>query len=612
MLGIIKHRGPDHDGYCIYENLALGMTRLSIVDIEGGAQPMHSQNGTLSIVFNGEIYNHRELAKEFLSERRVLHSHSDTEVILALYQKLGMACLEKLRGMFAFAILDRNEKSIVIARDRIGIKPVYFWYEGSTLVFGSEVKSLLASKIFNAEANLNSVADYLSLRYVPGPCSLFKDVRKLAPGHWMKWKDGKLIYQQYWQPTLREKQLLTSTQFQEQFDHLFQESVDIHRMGEVPYGAYLSGGLDSAAIVNALTKHASTQPIKTFTVGFGWQGDELYQARETANLLGTDHHEIICGSSDFEHLPKIIWHADEPLGDPIVLPTYRLATEASKEVKVVLTGEGADEILGGYLFHKLCFLAGHYRRFVPKLFHSLMVKPLLYATPVALLNKGFQYPGYLGNSGKQRLLTFLDLAQRNNIERTFLSCITLFEKDVQNRLFNDITMQESSVLQMSASGNTLDNILRLQYEHWLPDNILMRQDKLSMACGLELRVPFLDHKLVEFMETVPDHLKLTLYQNKILLRNHAKNHGIDVVAKRKKNAFYFPMENYFETPSFQQLLSSTLGPEPVSKRGLFRYEMIAQLIDNMHKKDFLASKQVFALISLELWFQMFIDKQVSF
>lgn len=614
MIGKIKHRGPDHDGYCVHEDMAVGMTRLSIVDLHAGAQPMHSSNGALSIVFNGEIYNHRELAAEYIAQGGILKTNSDTEVVLALYSQLKEACLDKLQGMFAFAILDRREKSLFIARDRVGIKPLYYWHTDSTLVFGSEIKSLLASNQFKVEANLDSIPDYLALRYVPSGSSLFKGIKRLAPGHWMKWHQGKIQQQCYWRPRVRQKQSLSEADFQQQFDSLFERCVDTHRMGDVPHGAYLSGGIDSTAVVQALARN-NTTPLKTFTVGFGWQGDELEAARNTAQLLGTEHHEIICRPDDFSHLPNIIWHSDEPLGDPIVLPTYLLAKEASQHVKIVLTGEGADEILGGYLFHKAVYMADLYRRFIPNPLHKI-IKPVISAMPAQILDKGFNYPGYLGESGKQRLLSFLQQARNNDPAALLKFFITLFNPQEQRQIlhhdFASCIDNNQTLSANTSEGSILDKILMLQYHEWLPDNILMRQDKMSMAHGLEARVPFLDHELIEFMETVPDHLKLKLSQNKILLRRYAMKYPIKKIASRKKNAFYFPMEQYFKANAFQELLNSTLNKKQVADRGLFNPLAIDELMVRMEKGDFLASKQVFSLISLELWFQTFIDKQVSF
>jgi asparagine synthase (glutamine-hydrolysing) len=616
MIDSIKHRGPDSDGYILHDDMGIGMTRLSIVDLQGGTQPINSDTGFLSIVFNGEIYNHNELAIEYKEQGGRLKTRSDTEVILSLYQNLGPKCLEKLRGMFCFAILDRRDNSIFIARDRVGIKPLYYWNEGSKLVFSSEIKSILASNQVRAEANSEALVKYLTLRYVPGPGSLFQGIQRLDPGHCMKWQAGKLIKQCYWKTQIRDKKSFSTQEFQEQFDYLFEQSVDLRKMGDVSYGAYLSSGLDSGAIVNALSTQVSKK-LSTFTVGFGWEGDELKQARETAKILNTDHHEIIFKSEDFQNLPKIIWHSDEPLGDPIVLPTYMLASEASKRVKVVLSGEGADEILAGYLFHKAIYLAGKYQRNMPNSIHRFGIMPLIKHTPVGVLNAGFNYPGYLGKDGKKRLLSFLELTKTANIENLFQYFISLFDADEKKKILNkdyftNVEWENQIWETKHSEVNSLDRLLQIQYNDWLPDNILMRQDKMSMAHGLEVRVPFLDHNLIEFMETVPNRLKLNLFQNKVLLRNYIKKTKVSTITKRKKNAFYFPMEEYFKDDNFQNLLFSTLGEKAIKNRGLLNIEYVNTLLDEMANKNFLASKKIFALMSLELWFQVFIDKKYSY
>jgi asparagine synthase (glutamine-hydrolysing) len=615
MIDRINHRGPDDLGYCQYEDLAIGMTRLAIVDIAGGAQPMHSEDGRFSIVFNGEIYNYLELANAYTSQEGILKTRSDTEVILALYQSMGERCLSRLRGMFTIAIIDRLDSSLFLARDRVGIKPLYIWQSGSALMFGSEIKSLLASGQFQAEANYSAISDYLSLRYVPGTATLFRNISKLAPGHWLKWRKGITEQNSYWHPTIRAKLNVSDAEVQENFNSFFDESIGLHLMGDVPHGAYLSGGLDSSCIVSALAQR-ETQ-VKTFTVGFGWKGDELSQARDTAKQLGCEHHEIICRSEDLALLPKIVWHSDEPLGDPIVVPTYRLAEEASRHVKVVLSGEGADEILAGYLFHRAVTLADKYRRYVPNILNQAVVEPLVRYLPINLLNIGFNYPGYLGASGKKRLLNFLSLSRNDDPAKLLRFFISLFNDSDQDSLFtgewHHLCQQEQTKTnwENSSVGSVLDKTLLIQYSDWLPDNILLRQDKMSMAHGLEARLPYLDHELIEFMEIVPDHLKLGLRNNKVLLRKYASSRGLQPISRRKKNAFYFPMEEYFASPTFQALLSTTLNQDQVIKRGLFNFSAITTLIARMRQKDFLAAKQIFSLISLELWFQIFIDKQLK-
>ena len=613
MIKNIKHRGPDSDGFSAFENLCIGSTRLSIVDIEGGQQPIHTEDGDLTIVFNGEIYNHLELAKQYEHKIGVMRTKCDTEIILALYRVFKEKCLDKFQGMFCFAILDRKNKSIFLARDRIGIKPLYYWNSGAKLIFGSEIKSILSTGVFEREVNKNKILDYLSMRYVPGSTSLFKDIHRLKPGCWMKWEKGVLSTESYWSHD-KYNGKFDKKNYQEEFDYLFEESIKARTSEEVKYGAYLSGGLDSNSIVNVLSKNSNTQ-INTFTIGFGWKGDELGEAKESAQKYNTNHHEILFKATDFEKLPKIIWHSDQPMGDPIVIPAFLLAEEASKHVKVILTGDGADEILCGYLFHKAVFLADKYKRLIPNFVHEKILLPTIKNIPANFLNSMFNYPASLGESGKKRLINFLDESRDSNPENLFRFFISLFDENGKKTVLNNEYFNKETNFQFQTSfENTerpiLDQLTNIQFKDWLPDNILTRQDKMSMAHGLEARVPFLDHRLVEFMKSVPDHLKLSLFQNKIILRNSNNQQQVNSYVKRKKTAFYFPMEKYFENNTFKELLNNTMSKKVINNRGIFNYNSIDDLLKKMKNKDFLAAKQVFSIMSLELWHQIFIDKKM--
>ena len=568
---------------------------------------MKSDNDNLCIVFNGEIYNYLELGKKFIQRGGSLKTNSDTEVVLALYEEMGSECLKVLRGMFAFAIFNKEEKSIFLARDRVGIKPLYYSLSDRSLIFGSEIKSLLQWNGCNAEANFSSISSYLKLRYARHDRGLFKNIEKLKPGCWMKWRQGKTKHGCFWKPRTREKNSQSLCENRDQFLELFTEAVKLRQMGEVPSGAYLSGGIDSTAVVRTL-ENLTSGSLKTFTAGFGWEGDETQEAHATAHRLETRHSEIVCENSMFEHLPKIIWHSDEPLGDAIVFPTYALASEASKSTKFVLTGEGADETLFGYLFHKAIHSASIYNRHIPEILHDFGVLPSLHLLPSSFLNKFFNYPGDLGKSGKQRLIEFLCSSRNADAATLFYDSITLFTENDQLDLFLDKDLVEKCNEQKRIKNNLgyLDTVYLEQFDSWLPDNILMRQDKLSMANGLEARVPFLDHELIEFLETVPGNQKLDIFQNKKLLRAAFQH---ELAAKRKKTAFYFPLELFCKTPEFIDILSQTLGEASVKNRGLFKIEKINKLKQKMFAGDFLAAKKVFSLISLELWFQIFMEKK---
>ena len=349
----IAHRGPDGEGSWRAEGVALGHRRLSIIDVAGGAQPIVSEDGRSAIIGNGEIYNHADLRRELESRGHRFRTHSDNEVVLHAYEEWGPGALSRLNGMFAVAVWDGAHRRLFLARDRLGIKPLYYLHDGGKFLFASEIKSLLASRSVELTVDARAVHEYLALRYVPGPGSMFRQVRKLPAGHYATVEsDGRLSLGRWWEPPLYEGPFEGSEQeYLDGFAERFERSIQRRLMSEVPFGAYLSGGLDSSTIVGAMSRIVST-PVRTFSVGFDYEHDELEGAADTARRFGCDHTEIVCRLSDLDLLPEIVWHLDEPLGDPIVIPMYLLAREAKKKVTVILAGEGADETLGGYLFHK--------------------------------------------------------------------------------------------------------------------------------------------------------------------------------------------------------------------------------------------------------------------
>ncbi|MFQ5349929.1 MAG: asparagine synthase (glutamine-hydrolyzing) [Thermoanaerobaculia bacterium] len=352
MADSMRHRGPDSSGFFRDGEVALGHRRLSIIDVAGGQQPLENEDGSLVLICNGEIYNYQRLRQELIERGHRFRTRSDSEVVLHLYEESGPACLSRLNGMFALALFDRRTRQLFLARDRIGIKPLYYARAGSRFLFASEIKALLRWPALDTEVDALAIHRYLALRYVPGPGTLFHSIHKLPAAHYAIFAEGELQLVRYWQPELWDGEYPYSEQdYEEQFRELFERSVRRRLISEVPVGAYLSGGLDSSVIVAAFSKLID-RPVKTFSVGFGYSHDEIEQAAETARHLGCDHTQVDCTAEDLLLLPTIVHHLDEPIGDPIVVPMYLLAREATKQVTVILTGEGADEIFGGYLFHR--------------------------------------------------------------------------------------------------------------------------------------------------------------------------------------------------------------------------------------------------------------------
>lgn len=617
MTDVIIHRGPDDAGMFLHDRIGLSMRRLSIIDVAKGRQPISNEDGKVTIVYNGEIYNYRSLRDDLIQKNHRFSTESDTETILHLYEEYGTECVKYLRGMFAFALYDARKEQLFLARDRLGIKPLYYWSQGDKLLFGSEIKSILECRDVNREPNMCSIDAYLTLRFVPGPETMFIGINKMPAGHWLLWKEGRTYIKCYWTPQIYSGPYKSDDYYHEYFAELFAESVRIRLMSEVPLGAYLSGGVDSSAIVATMSR-ITEQPVKTFTVGFDWKGDELPVARDIARKLGCEHYEIICNSKDFELLPKIIWNLDEPIGDAIIMPMYLLSRLAHEHVTVVLSGEGADETMAGYFFHKAMIWAKWYSKLLPRTAREKIIEPIVKHTPPFLLNLAFDYPGSLGNRGHQKLLDYLSLVGEKNLRSEYHFLLSLFDYRDKNEIYNKSLQPFLSYDRLSDKSNDFnmglhffDEVLLLQYAQWLPDNILMKQDKLSMAHSIETRVPFLDHHLVEFLLQVPQHLKLSGAMNKIILRNHLEKLLLVGISQRKKKAFYIPIEKYFSEDPLRGMINDCLSERSVKRRGYFKWEAVSKLRKSIGdaNKGFLFSKQVFSLIALELWHKIYIDKE---
>ncbi len=614
MTDIMEHRGPDDHGFFRDNDIGLGMRRLSIIDVSGGQQPIMNEDENMAVICNGEIYNYRELTEDLKEKGHIFSTKSDTETIIHLYEEYSTECVKYLRGIFAFAVYDMRRKRLFIARDRLGVKPLYYWHKNHKLVFASEIKSILECEDVPRDPCITSIDNFLSLRYVPGPDTLFAGINKLPPGHLMLWEQGNIKIERYWAPELYSGKYKSDTYYHERFEALLSESVKIRLMSEVPLGAYLSGGLDSSAIVSLMSK-MSSRPVKTFSVGFGRHDDELPAARAIARKLGCDHSEIICSPEDFEILPQIIWNLDEPIGDAIIVPMYMLSKLAKEQVSVVLSGEGADEIMAGYFFHKVMLLVRRYNRLVPRPIREGIVRPLIGRIPAFILNKMFDYPGTLGRRGRRKLLDYLKLADSNKIADEYLFLISLFDERDKASLYSpDINAKlrggtSDNSVSPDADALYIESMLMEQYNHWLPDDILMKQDKMSMANSIEARIPFLDHVLVEFLLKTPSHLKLSGITNKVLLRDYLKKLVPGSLCRQKKKAFYIPIEQYFKKGFLREMLETCLSESSVKRRGFFNWEAVKRFRGSIDENEFLFGKQVFALITMEIWFRIYIDRE---
>lgn len=613
MARILAHRGPDGEGFFSAPGFSMGMRRLSIIDLEAGWQPIYNEDASLAVCYNGEIYNYVELAEELRGRGHVFRTHSDTEVIVHAYEEWGEECLQRFNGMFAFALYDRRRQELFLARDRCGQKPLYYWHESGKLIFASEVKAILESQRVARECNTRALDAYLGLRYVPEPATMFKDIRTLPAAHCMRWKAGETpAARRYWDIQLHQGGGYQSDDwYLEQIEAKLFDAVRLTMRSDVPVAAYLSGGVDSSVIVAAMTRF--NPDINTFSIGFDSPIDETRDAAETARFLGTRHTEVHCLPQDFDLLRKVIWHMDRPVGDALIIAFYKLAEAASKQFKVVLSGEGADEVYAGYSFHKVMQLVHGYMRCMPGFLHQAGVVPLLNAVPVGLLNRMFEFPAYLGERGKARLVSFLRHYRGRNLFQNYAALKTLWDIDERRSIYSREFAQRANddwIPQVrDEGGHFLDRLLKLQYDEWLQDWAIIRQDKNTMAHSLEIRLPFLDHTLIEEGFRMPPHIKARFLKDKIIERRLAAKLLPREVVNRPKNPFFLPMEFFFEHPQISALIRETLNRDQVKRRGYFDPDKVEQLLQKMQTREFVYLKQVMSLVILELWHQVFIDKQ---
>ncbi|MCH8124284.1 MAG: asparagine synthase (glutamine-hydrolyzing) [Bacteroidetes bacterium] len=617
MADVLVHRGPDDEGFFTSGRLSMGMRRLSIIDLAGGSQPIFNEDKTLAVCFNGLIYNYIELVEELEHLGHRFATRSDTEVIVHAYEQWGIDCVDHFNGMFAFALYDIPNRDLFLARDRVGQKPLYYYYREGRFLFASEIKALLESDHVSAEPNPAAIDGYLTLRYTPQPQTFFKHINVLPAGHRLRLtNDCDLQIDRYWGVTIDTGSVGSTSRDDEsdyvaELEALFLDSIELTMRSDVPVGAYLSGGIDSSLIVAAMCNFADS--INTYSLGFNSPIDESEQARTLAKRLGTNHHEVNVTPQDFDLLPKAVWHMDRPLGDPLIIAYYKLAEAASRDVKVVLAGEGADELFAGYSFHNISKWTERYSQIVPAFLNKAVFVPLLSAVPVPVLNKLFNYPASLGRKGKQKTVDFLYHYHDRSLSENYVALRSLWDAEdraaIYTKTYGDKQSDEWIHQSKEFEGPFLDRLLKLQFDDWLQDNTLLRQDKNTMAHSLELRLPFLDHRLIEFAFRLPSKWKLRGLTDKVIEREVARKFLPPENVKRPKNPFYLPIEFFYEHPTIDELIKMTLDEERVRKRGYFKPEAVRRLREQMQTGEFVYVKQVLSLVILELWHMLFIDRE---
>jgi len=612
MCDVISHRGPDDEGLFIDGSVGLGHRRLSIVDVAAGHQPMTNEDGSLRITYNGEIYNHADFRAELEARGHVYQTHCDTETILHLYEEHGEGCVEYLRGMFSFAIWDSNTRKLFIARDRLGVKPLYYAQtQDGSLYFASEIKSLLASGDIKAEVNYDVLPDYLANHAPSGTQTLFRGINRLLPGHTLTWIDGTVSIKCFWDihfdSTGEAKR--SDKDYIAEWKELFETSVRLRLMADVPLGMFLSGGIDSSAIA-AVMSGMVQEPIKTFSVGFSErEANELEYARLVARTFGTNHHEIILTPDEFfAALPRLVWHEDEPLAHLASIPLYFVSKLASQHVKVVLTGEGSDELLAGYYRYRTTV----YNQALGNSFQSLTNEPIRQV----IKNRIESLPA--GSKAKRKLSrTFLCL--KPDLENIYFDNFAVFSRARQAQLLTNEAKERlgsvdpyqtlKALIEDTDATTLLNRLLYADTKTYLHE-LLMKQDQMSMAASIESRVPFLDHKLVEFSARMPERMKLRGWTTKYVLRESMKGVLPDVILKRRKMGFPVPVGTWFRG-KYRSVIDEYVLSERTLARGLFEPEYLKQMVEAHQSGVENHADRLWSLLNLEIWLRQFIDGEDS-
>lgn len=612
MTHTLTHRGPDDAGFYRSEDdnptskgrVGLGFRRLSIIDLQGGHQPMTTQEKKNWIVFNGEIYNFLDLRKDLEKRGHRFLTRSDTEVILHLYDRYGVSCVQHLRGMFAFAIWDSEKQSLFLARDRIGKKPLFYAKKGNAFYFASEMKALLEAEEIQKKVRMESVPLYFAYQFIPSPLTIFEEIHRLPPAHTLVCdSQGNVRTERYWQISHAPRSPKSVPDLCEEIRFRLNESTKIRLISDVPLGAFLSGGIDSSAVVGLMAQQMS-EPVKTFSIGFEESDfSELDYARLVAKRFGTDHHEFVVKPETADTLPKLAWFYDQPFADPSALPSYYVARETRKHVTVALNGDGGDENFGGYLRYR-----------ADRIFSAFSKIPLPFRQ--SLQNAVEKMPSPLMRSVFMRRLYRAGRVLGSSTREFNYKVFCYFDEKAQNDLFQGDLLQSSlanktygyfeSLYQQTDSKEFLDQVLSCDLQGYLPDCLLVKMDIATMANSLEARSPFLDHTLIELAAKIPWEYKVKWNDGKWILKKALKELLPPEIVQRQKMGFGLPIAHWFRGALKNFLRDALLSPS-ARRRGYFKMEKVEQLIQEhqSHARDH--SYKLWALLMFELWHTVYLD-----
>lgn len=605
MNSAITHRGPDDEGYYVSGPVGLAMRRLSIIDLATGAQPMSSRSGDLHIVYNGEVYNFNELRDELVAKGHLFVTTSDTEVVLHLYEEEGPACLRKLNGMFAFCIWDSKKKRLFLARDRVGIKPLFYYRDRERIVFGSELKSIVKHPGVPVSVDMQALYDFLSLNYMPVPSTALSGVLQVPPGHYMVAAADGVSLHQYWELSFSEE-AGSPDEHAGRVAELLKRAVRRRLVSDVPFGAFLSGGVDSSIVVGLMSE-LMDEPVKTFSIGFEEKSfSELPNAREVATLFKTDHHELTVKPDMARLLPKIVWHSDEPSADSSAIPVYYVSELARRHVTMVLTGDGGDEVFAGYETYVAQDVMRLYRM-LPGFLRRGVIAPLVRRLPVSMTKVSLDF----------KAKRFVAGAELDPMEAHF-SWRRIFSEADKAELFEPAALDSFKPLntyrfyeekfRQTPGLPMLNRMLFVDTRLYLPSDMLVKVDRMSMANSLEARVPLLDHELIELAAKIPANQKLRRWDKKHMLKMAGSRTVPKRILSRKKQGFNVPV-NVWLGGELRELAMDTLSEKNVRDMGLFRPAYVKRLLDehlSMRKDN---SFQLWGLITFFIWHDLFVTRR---
>jgi asparagine synthase (glutamine-hydrolysing) len=605
MMLAMDHRGPDQEGLFIDEFAGIGHRRLSIIDLSSGRQPISNEDGSIWIVFNGEIYNFQQLRADLEGKGHLFGTKTDTEVIIHCYEEYGYAFLEKLRGMFAFALWDIRKQRLVLARDRVGIKPLYYTLGADIFAFASEIKALLTDKNVKRELNPTALYRFLSFYYTPGDQTLFDGIKKLPPGHFLVMENGGCEVRKYWDILSSYTREKATGDLKGELDRLLDETVRLHMISDVPVGFLLSGGVDSTGLLSYAVA-GSEWKIKTFTIGFEGEkfADERYYAGLAAKRYGLEHYTMTISASQFmDFLPKFVWYMEEPVCEPPAIALYFISKLAKEQVTVLISGEGGDEAFAGYPnYRNLGLLEG---------FKNLLGKPDSSRTMLAKLALS-----YIPLPRVNKYAKLLDLPLESYYYSRTSSPHSFFNRNSRS-LFSESFGRDLSPncidgiieeLMSRCNGlSTLEKMLYVDLNTWLPDDLLIKADKITMANSLELRVPLLDHKVLEFAASLPDSAKLNGITTKHILKKVLAPRVSKEIINRKKTGFPVPYDRWLKNEFRNDVLDILLDRRTL-ERGYFDKNFIRNFVEKEYSSKQSSPKEIFSLICLEMWQRIFIDQ----